>query len=137
VQGDKERIRQVFANLCDNAIKFSPEGGLVRLTAALAQPPDAAAEGGFAILEPARRMVEVRVTDEGIGIPVAERERIFDPFYQVDSGSTREYEGTGLGLSIVKRLVDAHGGKVHVTGNVPRGSIFSVLLPIEARRAGA
>ena len=59
-----------------------------------------------------RRMVEVRVIDTGIGIPEEERERIFDAFYQVDSSSTREHGGTGLGLSIVKRLVDAHAGRV-------------------------
>ena len=128
--GDKERIRQVFANLCDNAIKFSPEGGCVRLVAGPSMPPSASEQHGFAVLGPARRMIEVRVSDEGIGIPEAERERIFDPFYQVDSGSTREYEGTGLGLSIVQRLVHAHGGSVKVLPNEPRGSIFSVLLPV-------
>jgi two-component system, NarL family, sensor histidine kinase BarA len=134
VQGDKERIRQVVGNLCDNAIKFSPEGATVTLSAAMALPGDADQESGFALLGPTRRMLEIRVIDEGIGIPDAERERIFDPFYQVDSGSTREYEGTGLGLSIVKRLVDAHGGRVTALANTPRGSIFSVLLPAEPHK---
>jgi signal transduction histidine kinase len=134
VQGDKERIRQVLGNLCDNAIKFSPEGAIVTLAAAMSLPGDAEQESGFALLEPTRRMIDVRVIDEGIGIPVGERDRIFDPFYQVDSGSTREYEGTGLGLSIVKRLVDAHGGRVSVLGNTPKGAVFSVLLPIEPHK---
>ncbi len=131
---DKERIRQVFLNLCDNAIKFSAESGTVRLTASLAAPVEGPAGEGFALLEPLRREIDIRVIDEGIGIPEAERTRIFDAFYQVDSGSTREYEGTGLGLSIVKRLVEAHSGKVQVLENTPRGSIFSVKLPVDTKR---
>jgi signal transduction histidine kinase len=129
-QGDSERLRQVFVNLVDNAIKFSPEGGTIRAVATLASPANRDAEAGFSLLEPQRRMVEVRVIDSGIGIPEEERGKIFDAFYQIDSSSTREHEGTGLGLSIVKRLVDAHGGKVLVTANEPTGVVFSVLLPV-------
>jgi signal transduction histidine kinase len=129
-QGDAERLRQVFINLVDNAIKFSPTDGSVRLVAAVVSPGDGHSEEGFSLLEPSRRMLEVRVMDTGIGIPEEERTRIFDAFYQVDSSPTREHEGTGLGLSIVKRLVDAHGGKVTVTGNHPTGAVFSVCLPI-------
>jgi len=103
-QGDAERLRQVFINLVDNAIKFSPIDGSVRLEVSVISPGEGrSTEEGFSLLEPSRRMLEVRVADRGSGIPVGERERIFDAFYQVDSGSTREYEGTGLGLSIVKR----------------------------------
>ena len=71
----------------------------------------------------------VRVADTGIGIPSRERNKVFDAFYQVDSGSTREYGGTGLGLSIVKRLIDAHSGSVHIEDNSPQGTIFVVRLP--------
>lgn len=137
VVGDKDRIRQVFLNLCDNAIKFSFEGSVVRICAGVSSPEDVGEDVGFVVLEPSRRTVEVRVLDQGIGIPLAERERIFDPFYQVDSGSTRQYEGSGLGLSIVKRLVDAHGGRVRVFANVPQGSVFSVELPIGDKRRQA
>ena len=91
-------------------------------------------DDGFSVLEPSRRMIEVRVIDTGIGMPEEERERIFDAFYQVDSSSTREHEGTGLGLSIVKRLVDAHAGRVRVSRNDPTGAVFSVLLPIAGSR---
>jgi signal transduction histidine kinase len=129
-QGDAERLRQVFINLVDNAIKFSPEGSTVRAVASIASPANREGEEGFSLLEPSRRMIEVRVIDTGIGIPEDERAKIFDAFYQIDSSSTREHEGTGLGLSIVKRLVDAHGGKVFVTGNEPTGAVFSVLLPV-------
>ncbi len=129
VRGDGERLRQVFLNLVDNAIKFSPPDSAVTLSARLAMGPDGDSEDGYSLLEPSRRMVAIGVTDVGIGIPEQERGRIFDAFYQVDSSSTREHEGTGLGLSIVKRLVDAHGGKVVVSGNDPTGAVFSVILP--------
>jgi signal transduction histidine kinase len=134
VQGDSERLRQIFINLADNAIKFSPEKSTVRLTAAMAEFGAAGTDDGFSVLEPSRRMIEVRVIDTGIGVPAEERERIFDPFYQVDSSPTRQHEGTGLGLSIVKRLVDAHAGRVKVGSNEPTGAIFSVLLPIAGSR---
>jgi len=133
VQGDAERLRQVFVNLVDNAIKFSPAESTVRMLARPAVASQTAdGEAGFSLLEPSRRMVEVCVIDSGIGIPEEERERIFDAFYQIDSSSTREHEGSGLGLSIVKRLVEAHGGRVSAGPNEPSGAIFSVVLPIMA-----
>jgi two-component system sensor histidine kinase BarA len=121
----------VFANLADNAIKFSPDGATIRLVAHAVDPPaDEIGNEGFALLVPLQRMIEVRVEDNGIGIPESEREHIFDAFYQVDSSSTRESGGSGLGLSIVKKLVDAHGGKVTVAANEPQGSVFAVTLPL-------
>jgi two-component system, NarL family, sensor histidine kinase BarA len=128
---DPDRLRQVFANLADNAIKFSPDGAAIQLIAHTVDPPaDEMEADGFALLVPTRRMIEVRVEDCGIGIPESERDRIFDAFYQVDSSSTREYGGSGLGLSIVKRLVEAHGGRVTVAANDPQGAVFAVRLPI-------
>jgi len=135
VQGDPDRLRQVFVNLADNAVKFSPEGSTIYVTAGPKSLDDSSDEEGFSLLEPSRRMIEVSVIDSGIGIPEDERERIFDAFYQVDSSSTREHEGTGLGLSIVKRLVDAHDGTVRVSANHPTGAIFSVVLPAAAQRS--
>jgi signal transduction histidine kinase len=78
------------------------------------------------------KSVRVRVRDTGIGIPAHERPKVFDPFYQVDSSSTREYGGTGLGLSIVKRLVEGHGGTVSIEANEPTGAVFVVVLPSAA-----
>jgi signal transduction histidine kinase len=139
---DAERLRQVFINLVDNAVKFTPKGGCVTLRARVI---DAAAGGstgddddafGAALLAPVMKQVEVRVSDTGIGIPAAERSKVFDAFYQVDSSSTREYGGTGLGLSIVKRIVTAHGGDVRVDGNEPNGTVFIVTLP-SAQARGA
>jgi signal transduction histidine kinase len=139
---DAERLRQVFINLVDNAVKFTPKGGTVAMRARVIDAPASgpAADGddddGLILLMPTLKAVEVRVSDTGIGIPAAERTKVFDAFYQVDSSSTREYGGTGLGLSIVKRIVDAHGGSVRVEGNTPNGTVFVVTLPsAQTRRA--
>ncbi|MDI1478634.1 ATP-binding protein [Polyangium sp. y55x31] len=131
VLGDPERLRQVFVNLGENAIKFTPPGGTVQIVARqMATEADAGGdEPGMVLLAPLRQMIEVRVADTGIGIPEAERDKVFDPFYQVDQSSTREHGGTGLGLSIVKRLVEAHHGTVHIEGNEPTGAVFVVRLP--------
>jgi signal transduction histidine kinase len=128
VLGDADRLRQVFINLTDNAVKFTPSDGRVRLSARLtmSQP---AGEPGLVLVAPLRPVVEIRVADTGIGIPENERERVFDPFYQIDQSSTREYGGAGLGLSIVRRLVEAHQGSIHVEENAPRGAVFVVTLP--------
>jgi signal transduction histidine kinase len=88
-------------------------------------------DSGLVLLGAQRPAVEIRVADSGIGIPENERDRVFDAFYQVDSSSTREQGGTGLGLSIVKRLVEGHDGDVRVEGNLPRGAVFVVLIPIK------
>jgi two-component system, NarL family, sensor histidine kinase BarA len=135
MRADSERLRQVFLNLGENAVKFTPKGGTVTFRARMTTDSDEEERGpgsstGFALLAPARARIEVRVIDTGIGIPLRERGRVFDPFYQVDSSSTREYGGTGLGLSIVKRLVDAHGGKIAIEDNEPKGTVFIVVLPI-------
>jgi two-component system, NarL family, sensor histidine kinase BarA len=132
LRADPERLRQVFINLGDNAIKFTPSGGSVtyKVSAQGQDRENGAEDIGFALMSPVRSQLEVRVIDTGIGIPPAERQKVFDPFYQVDSSSTREYGGTGLGLSIVKRLVESHDGTIRVDENSPRGAVFVVTLPI-------
>jgi two-component system, OmpR family, phosphate regulon sensor histidine kinase PhoR len=112
VSGDGERLGQVFTNLIHNAIKFTHEGGEVRVRAASA--------GDICL---------VRVVDNGIGISAQEIPRIFDKFYQVDSSSTRQQSGTGLGLSISKQLVAAHGGEILVNSIKGQGTTFSLTLP--------
>lgn len=130
IKGDPERLRQVFINLGDNALKFTPKGGVVSFRANVLTGGGDDGDDGLSLLAAVKTQVEVRVCDTGIGIPAAERERVFDAFYQVDSSSTREYGGTGLGLSIVKRLVEAHHGSVRIEENTPTGAVFVVTLPV-------
>jgi signal transduction histidine kinase len=127
IDGDVVRLKQVLGNLVENAVKFTSAGGSVRLTARESELEPAEGGGrGAVLLSMPRRAVSVAVIDTGIGIPEADRERIFDAFYQVDGGSTREHGGAGLGLSIVKRLVDAHGGRIEVRSKLGEGTTMTV-----------
>jgi signal transduction histidine kinase len=128
--GDPTRLRQVLLNLTENAIKFTPEGGQVTVELAMSEMDTSSEEGDalFAMKEPA---AEFRVIDSGVGVPDAEKSKIFEAFYQVDGGSTRVAGGAGLGLSIVKKLIEAHRGTVHVQDNQPNGSVFVVRIPIK------
>ncbi len=131
IKGDSERLRQVFVNLVDNAVKFTPASGKVRVDARVVAG-ELDDDGPAVLFAPVTKTLEVRVSDTGIGVAPRERERVFDAFYQVDSSSTREYGGTGLGLSIVKRIVEAHGGTVRIESNEPNGSVFVVRIPSRA-----
>jgi signal transduction histidine kinase len=129
VMGDLVRLRQVFLNLVDNAVKFTPVGGRVAISAQhgwLEREPEPDAVVVLTARQPA---VVVTVQDTGIGIADEEKPRVFDPFYQVDSGTTRKKGGTGLGLSIVRRLVDAHHGAVRIETPPDGGTAFVVTLP--------
>jgi signal transduction histidine kinase len=119
VLGDRDKIRQVLLNLLGNAVKFTPEGGRIEVSADLAS-----------LVPDGPRAVRVSVRDSGIGVPAEHQKRVFDPFFQVDNSSTREYGGTGLGLSIVKRLVEAHGGVVWVESEAGKGATFSFTIPL-------
>jgi two-component system sensor histidine kinase GlrK len=112
LSADPEKLRVVVDNLLSNAVKFSPEGGKVCVVAGL-----------FA------GSLRLEVIDEGPGIDRAERERIFDPFYQGRASGAGPVRGTGIGLSVVKEYVFAHGGSVEVVDS-PRGAHFRVRLPI-------
>ncbi len=112
VAGDPEQVKQVLLNLVENAVKYSPDGGRIELSVA------AAADG-----------VRFDVADEGLGIPAAEQERVFEKFHRVDPNLTRGVGGTGLGLYISRRLVDQLGGRISVASELGRGSTFTVELP--------
>jgi len=112
VSGDPDKITQILFNLVSNAIKYSPRGGVVRVSAL-----------------PQDRWLELVVEDHGVGIPPEARPRVFDRFYRVSSFETKDISGTGLGLSIVKGLVELHGGRIWVESEVGRGSAFHVTLP--------
>lgn len=126
VDGDREKLRQVLFNLIGNAVKFSPDGGRVGIAIAMGplMPDDEAM-----LHTHAARGLRLSVSDSGIGIAADKQSRIFEPFFQVDSSSTREYGGTGLGLALVKRFVEAHGGRVWVESALGRGSVFTITLP--------
>ena len=113
VNGDAERLHQVFSNLLDNAIRHSPVGGKISLAAR------AGHEGGTTI--------EVR--DEGPGIPPDELERVFERFYRTDHARASSDGGTGLGLAIARWIVDAHGGTIHAAEGDPAGCRIVVQLP--------
>lgn len=112
VSADRDRLNQVFVNLLDNAIKFTPEGGRVELAAKQK-------ESG----------VVVTITDTGMGIPREEIQRMGERFYRVDKTRSRELGGTGLGLSIVKHLMQAHGGKMEIESQLGRGTKVSLFFP--------
>lgn len=130
VHVDPVRVRQVLFNLSENAVKFSPRGGRVVLGVRRVERSDGAEDPmGLVLLATPEHDLELSIRDSGPGIPEEEHERIFDAFYQVDGSSTREHGGTGLGLSIVKRLVDAHGGRVWVESTEGEGTTFRVTIP--------
>jgi two-component system phosphate regulon sensor histidine kinase PhoR len=111
VLADPPRLEQILFNLLDNAVKYTPAGGEVIISATLAEGT-----------------IEVSISDNGPGIPPAAQERIFERFYRVDAGRSRDDGGTGLGLAIVKHLVGQHGGTVRVANRPGGGSIFTITL---------
>jgi signal transduction histidine kinase len=113
VEGDEARLEQVIANLLSNAIKYSPEGGLVEVVVRHA--------AGQAIMD---------VVDRGIGVPEAERDRLFAPFSRTPSAIRTGIEGTGLGLYISRRIVEAHSGSIEPRDTPGGGTTFRVRLPL-------
>jgi signal transduction histidine kinase len=128
VWADPMRLWQVLQNLVSNAIRYSPAGGQVRVEARLEEDVTDA-EG--------RQMVRIAVSDQGIGIPEADRARIFEKFYRVDSELKARVRGSGLGLSICQAIVESHGGSIWVESEVGRGSTFVFTMPLAAEGARA
>jgi PAS domain S-box-containing protein len=113
VHADRERMREVLENLVSNAVKYSPEGGTIRISARV--------DGDRAV---------VSVADQGIGIPPDEQRKLFRRFYRVDNRLQRTTQGAGLGLFLARALVEAHGGRIWVDSQPGRGSRFSFTLPL-------
>lgn len=111
VQADKPGLTAVVQNLLENAVKYSPTAAPVIFTA-----------------EQRNGKLSFRIADQGIGIPTAEKEVVFEKFYRIGNEETRQTTGTGLGLFIVRQVVKAHGGNIIVTDNTPLGTVFTVNL---------
>ena len=113
IEGDQSRLKQVVVNLLDNAIKYTPNGGRIRLKIAR--------DAGEAVLD---------ITDDGIGIPADALPHVFKRFFRVDGSRSRDQGGAGLGLSIVKSICDAHGAQVEVSSTPGQGSRFRIRQPL-------
>ncbi|MCY4403379.1 MAG: ATP-binding protein [Candidatus Poribacteria bacterium] len=119
VSVDHQLFMQVFVNLIDNAIKYTPDGGEIEVSAELGGTnSDAANE------------VVVHVTDSGIGIPLESQSRVFERFYRVDKGRARKMGGTGLGLAITKHILLCHDGRIWLESELGQGTVFHFALPI-------
>jgi signal transduction histidine kinase len=149
IWADPPRLKQILYNLLSNAIKFTPEGGRVAVTARNVEEPQrrilrqaqdewgAEAQGdtggdspqGLSPAAP-RQVLEVSVTDTGIGIPPGDLERVFGEFEQVTDPVQGRQEGTGLGLALVRRLVTLHSGTIHVASTPGQGSTFTFTIPV-------
>jgi signal transduction histidine kinase len=109
---DPAKLQQVIYNLIDNAIKYTPNGGKIRVS-----------------LEQVGRDAVLKIADNGMGIPKADQPHVFDRFYRVDKARARDTGGTGLGLSIVQQIVRLHGGSITVQSEPDKGTTFIIELP--------
>jgi signal transduction histidine kinase len=126
VVADERRLRQILYNLLANAVKFTPEGGHLRLAARVLEGAGEASSG-----RGARSELEISVADSGIGISAEDLEKIFDPFTQVESSLSRRFPGSGLGLTLARTLVQLHGGRIWAESDGPgRGATFRFTLPL-------
>jgi signal transduction histidine kinase len=112
IQGDERKVKQVLLNLLSNALKFTPEGGRIDVSAR---------QGG--------EVAEVSVADTGIGIAPADQEAVFEEFRQVGTAD-KKAEGTGLGLALSRKFIELHGGEISVQSELGRGSTFTFTLPV-------
>ena len=115
LKGDPTKVRQIVSNLVTNAVKYSPDGGEVKIKV---------------YLDDARDMV-IEVADQGIGIPKEDIDKILQPFERTQVSKDRKIEGTGLGLPLTKGLIEAHGGSIHIEGEVGSGTTVTVKLPAD------
>jgi len=113
LQGDVFLLQMAFNNLIENALKYSPKDTEIQV-----------------VLVKKENQCQLAITDEGNGIPDEDKLKIFEKFYRIGSDATQKSKGTGLGLFLVKRIVDAHKGMVYVKDNQPKGSIFTIQLPL-------
>ena len=120
IEADKIKFKQILYNLLSNAIKFTDEGGEVTTK-----------------FEVSNTALLGSVTDTGVGISAQDREKLFQPFTQLDASSTRAHSGTGLGLALTNRLIELHGGKIWVESEIEKGSTFSFTFPLRQQEEGS
>jgi two-component system sensor histidine kinase VicK len=118
IYGDRDRLEQLFLNVIGNAIKYTPEHGII--TVYVGRQKDG---------------VSIKVTDTGIGIPEKDLERIFERFYRVDKARSRQLGGTGLGLSIAKEIAESHGGTIQAKSKPQQGTEIIVFLPVNDKNS--
>ena len=114
IQADQSKLKQIMINLVGNSVKFTPAGGYVYLSTYMKN-----------------NRLHIQVEDTGIGISRENQKILFEPFKQLDSSLSRQYDGTGLGLSLVRKLVEMHNGEVTVKSEEGKGSIFTIILPLD------
>lgn len=115
IEADRAKLLQVLFNLLDNAVKFTPAGGSVQVSARRISDGD---------------YIEISVTDTGIGVKEEDMGRLFKPFQQLESPYTKKYKGTGLGLLLAKKLVELHGGSIRAESEFGKGSTFTFVIPV-------
>ena len=132
VCADTDRIEQVLSNLISNAIKFTPEKGVISISSKMVSADDITVEECFKpqINNLSGDYVMVSVADQGIGIPKTDLEHVFDKFEQIENSLSREVGGSGLGLAIAKQLITAHKGAIWCDSTLNQGSSFNFVLPV-------
>ncbi|MCC7409164.1 MAG: hypothetical protein IT442_13945, partial [Phycisphaeraceae bacterium] len=142
IESDPGKVQQILFNFLSNALKFSPQAGMITVEAGLAGGAGGSGEaatessggasggGGASGVEP---QIRISVTDQGPGIALEDHARVFEKFVQLDVSVTREYGGTGLGLTISRDLAKLLGGRIELDSDLGRGATFSLVLPVRIK----